>query len=235
MWGKEKGRILLVNVNIGFGRTLNDLEQIFTGALFLQAIRELAAGSSPDGKNAANHAIVFYSFTLALNVICTREPHFDCAFDSRLKELWDVVSISLRIYTTKRRVENLAKVALIDVNTTMAILIESGMSAVYSVCLIAMIVPTALGNNVQYCLLSVMPGIIGIAFSLIIVRIGSGLSPDSSQGPVTSLRFGGQQSTARSRVSHDDHIAVHLSHGSQSNEVGCNSERIKNEEDREQV
>ncbi|KAF8144918.1 hypothetical protein K438DRAFT_567708 [Mycena galopus ATCC 62051] len=115
------------------------LADIITGALFIQAIRELAAGTSPDGKNVAHHAIVFYSFTLSLNVICT-------------------VLISLRIYLTKRRIEGLTMSALIDVSTTTTILVES--AAMYSVCLIAMMVPTALGNNVQYCVLSVMPGIV---------------------------------------------------------------------------
>lgn len=48
-----------------------------TGALLIQAIRELIAGSSPDGKNVATHAVVFYAFTLSLNLLCTRKCHFD--------------------------------------------------------------------------------------------------------------------------------------------------------------
>ncbi|KAJ7479848.1 hypothetical protein FB451DRAFT_165408 [Mycena latifolia] len=114
------------------------IADIITGGLFIQAIQKLAAGSSPDGKNVATHAVVFYSFTLSLNVLCT-------------------FLISLRIYLTKRRANGVA-VSAFDLGTTIAIVIES--AAIYSACLVAMIVPTALGNNVQYCLLSVMPGIV---------------------------------------------------------------------------
>ncbi|KAJ7243910.1 hypothetical protein B0H12DRAFT_815983 [Mycena haematopus] len=194
------------------------IADIVTGALFIQAIRELAAGTSPDGKNVSTHAIVFYSFTLALNVICT-------------------LLISLRIYVTKRRLEGLTMVALLDIGTTMTILIES--AAIYSVCLIAMMVPTVQGNNVQYCILSVMPGIVGIAFSLIIVRIGSGLSPATTAGPtVTELRFaGGQKSTQFGSTTDDDvhmsHHHHHGSHGSRSNELGYESEKTKNENEEE--
>ncbi|KAJ7906591.1 hypothetical protein B0H13DRAFT_2505688 [Mycena leptocephala] len=161
------------------------IADIVTGALLIQAIRELAAGSSPDGKNVSTHAVVFYAFTLTLNVLCT--------------------------------------------------------PAIYSACLVAMIVPTVLGNNIQYCLLSVMPGIVGIAFSLIIVRIGSGLSPHSSAGPASGLRFASRRTgtqfdttddarRTRSSADDSDDIPVHLSHGSHSNETGSNSDRTKNEQ-----
>ncbi|KAJ7655825.1 hypothetical protein DFH06DRAFT_484003 [Mycena polygramma] len=195
------------------------IADIVTGGLFIQAIRELAAGSSPDGKNVATHAIVFYAFTLTLNILSS-------------------FLISLRIYITKRQAEDLALRPSSELGTTMTILIES--AALYSLCLIAMIVPTSLGNNVQYCLLSVMPGIVGIAFSLIIVRIGSGQSMGSAP-PESSLRFA-QTATSRSRYTttdaatsahssgHDD-IPVHLSPGSRkSTELGSRSESVRNRE-----
>ncbi|KAJ7309142.1 hypothetical protein DFH08DRAFT_899661 [Mycena albidolilacea] len=191
------------------------IADIVTGGLFIQAIRELAAGDSPDGKNVATHAIVFYSFTLALNVISS-------------------FLISLRIYITKRQVEDIAGgTSLLDLTTTMTILIES--AVLYSAALIAMIVPTALGDNVQFCLLSVMPSIIGIAFSLIIVRIGAGLSPASSTGPNSTLQFARSapttatsqfDTTDASTSGHDSMIQVHLSPGSQrSREMSSISER----------
>ncbi|KAF7361141.1 hypothetical protein MSAN_01145900 [Mycena sanguinolenta] len=206
------------------------IADIVSGALFIQAIRELAAGTSPDGKNAATHATVFYSFTLALNVICT-------------------LLIALRIYLTKRRLEGFTMVALLNVGTTMTILIES--AAIYSVCLIAMIVPTVLGNNVQYCVLSLMPGIVGIAFSLIIVRIGSGLSPASSAGPVSELRFAGEKKSTQldlSDLSTDEdgprrHVALNIknqseqqSHsGASRSDMGYDSERTKNEHELDEM
>ncbi|KAJ6589253.1 hypothetical protein B0H19DRAFT_234434 [Mycena capillaripes] len=189
------------------------IADIVTGGLFIQAIRELAAGDSPDGRNVATHAIVFYSFTLALNVISS-------------------FLISLRIYITKRRVEDLTRVvSSLDLTTTMTILIES--AVLYSASLIAMIVPTALGDNVQFCLLSVMPGIIGIAFSLIIIRIGSGLSPASSAGPESTIQFARSATTATSQYNTTDASAsghegvqVYLSPGShRSREMGSISER----------
>ncbi|KAJ6452248.1 hypothetical protein C8R45DRAFT_1113122 [Mycena sanguinolenta] len=206
------------------------IADIVTGALFIQAIRELAAGSSPDGKNAATHATVFYSFTLALNVICT-------------------LLIALRIYVTKRRLEGLTMVALLNVGTTMTILIES--AALYSVCLIAMIVPTVLGNNVQYCVLSVMPGIVGIAFSLIIVRIGSGLSPESSAGPASEIQFARTKASTQLDLSdlptNEDgpgrQIAVNVmsrsrrqsQSGASRSDMGYDSERTKNEHELEET
>ncbi|KAJ6629910.1 hypothetical protein B0H10DRAFT_1985795 [Mycena sp. CBHHK59/15] len=200
---------------------------IVTGALLIRAIRELAAGSSPDGKNVATHAVVFYAFTLSLNVLCT-------------------FLISLRMYLTKRRTDGII-VSTLNLSTAMAIVVES--AALYSACLIAMIVPTALGNNIQYCLLSVMPGIVGIAFSLIIVRIGSGLSPHSTPAPMSALRFTGRRNGTQfdttdigtSRVSQsggqDDGIQVHLSDVSHSNGVPSNSdqERVTQDDEKEKV
>ncbi|KAF7344077.1 hypothetical protein MVEN_01697300 [Mycena venus] len=157
------------------------IADIVTGGLLIQAIRELAAGASPDGHNVSTHAIIFYSFTLSLNVLCT-------------------FLISLRIYLTQRRAKGIIASGL-DLGMTMTIVIES--AALYSACLIAMIVPTALGNNVQFCLLSVMPGIVGIAFSLIIVRMGAGLSPHSTgragDAPMSVLQFAGSQTRGRTR------------------------------------
>lgn len=42
-----------------------------TGALVIQTIRGLEAGASPDGNTVATHLMVFYGFTLGLNVLCT--------------------------------------------------------------------------------------------------------------------------------------------------------------------
>ncbi|KAJ7717375.1 hypothetical protein DFH07DRAFT_861395 [Mycena maculata] len=203
------------------------IADIVTGALLIQTIRELEAGASPDGGSLATHEIVFYSFTLTLNVLCT-------------------ILISLRIYLTQRTAAGVI-ISSLDLTTTMAIVIES--AAIYSACLIAMIVPTALDNNVQYVLLSLMPGIVGIAFSLIIVRIGSGLSPHSAAGPMSSLRFGSKRRTATTQfettdgmgtqASQGDEIPVHLmSHGSHSNGMGgsqSDGERARLDEEKEQV
>ncbi|KAJ7512353.1 hypothetical protein B0H11DRAFT_1898849 [Mycena galericulata] len=166
-----------------------------------EAIRELASGSSPDGKNVATHTIVFYVFTLGLNVICT-------------------FLISLRIYMTKRRAAGVI-VSSLDLSTTMSIVVES--AAIYSACLIARMVPTVLANNVQYIILSMMPGVV---FSLIIVRISSQCAPNDTVRPVSDLHFAVSNSRPgthfatsdemRSRTDHGDEleIPVHLNNGS---------------------
>ncbi|KAK7019723.1 hypothetical protein VNI00_017962 [Paramarasmius palmivorus] len=141
---------------------------IVSGALFVQSIRELAAGDSPDGKSTATHALIFYSFTLALNVVCT-------------------FLIALRLYIAQRQSTAAKMAPSTNLNKLMVIVIES--AALYSACLVAMLVPTALGNNAQYCILSMMPGIVGLAFSLIIVRAGAGVSPHHTTADTTGGRM----------------------------------------------
>ncbi|KAJ7690009.1 hypothetical protein B0H14DRAFT_3050191 [Mycena olivaceomarginata] len=198
---------------------------IWSGSIFVAAVPsvlaivdiELTAGDSPDGKNVATHAIVFYSFTLALNVISS-------------------FLISLQIYITKRQVEDIARgTSSLDLTMTMTILIES--AVLYSAALIAMIVPTTLGDNRQ--------------FSLIIVCIGARLSPASSAGPNSTLQFarrhfhwGSAPTTATSQFNttdastsgHDGMIQVHLSPGSQKScEMSSISERAMNGGDKENI
>ena len=147
----------------------------------MQAIHNLAAGASPDGNSLATHIMIFYGFTLGLNVISTRAYRHSCyGLSCRgLISNSSLVLIALRIWLTQRQAAK-ANVAPSDtLNLTMTIVIESGeyqfncicassltlriLAVLYSICLIVMIIPTATGSNVQYCMLSVMPGIVGIA------------------------------------------------------------------------
>ncbi|KAJ3970708.1 hypothetical protein EV361DRAFT_914629 [Lentinula raphanica] len=140
---------------------------IVSGALMIQAIQRLTAGSSPDGSSIATHALIFYGFTLGVNILSS-------------------FLIALRIYLVQRQTRVIK--SSMDLNLAIEVVVES--AALYSCSLIAMIAPTATGSNVQYCLLSVMSPIVGIAFSLIIVRVGSGLSRETYAAPPTrSLRF----------------------------------------------
>ncbi|KAJ4483744.1 hypothetical protein J3R30DRAFT_1825965 [Lentinula aciculospora] len=98
--------------------------------------------------------------------------------------------IASRIYLAQRQ----TRIIKSSMNLNMAIEVVVESAALYSSSLVAMIAPTATGSNVQYCMLSVMSPIFvsnqGIAFSLIIVRVGSGLSPNTTGAPPTrSLRF----------------------------------------------
>jgi len=61
----------------------------------------------------------------------------------------------------------------------MILIIESG--AIYSVCLLTLIILYASGSFAQYIVFDAVTQIIGIVFSLIIVRIGLGLAPEQSK------------------------------------------------------
>ncbi|KAJ3852660.1 hypothetical protein EV368DRAFT_82320 [Lentinula lateritia] len=143
------------------------IADIITGALTIQTIHQLTAGESPDGSTLATHLLIFYGFTLSVNVLST-------------------FMIASRIYLAQRQTR-LIKSSM-NLNMAIEVVVES--AALYSSSLVAMIAPTATGSNVQYCMLSVMSPIVGIAFTLIIVRVGSGLSPDTNAAPPTRpLRF----------------------------------------------
>lgn len=44
---------------------------LVTGALTIQTIHQLTAGESPDGSTLATHLLIFYGFTLSVNVLST--------------------------------------------------------------------------------------------------------------------------------------------------------------------
>ncbi|KAJ3727021.1 hypothetical protein C8R42DRAFT_717838 [Lentinula raphanica] len=155
------------NIFVAIVPALLAVADIVTGALTIQTIQRLTAGSSPDGSSIATHLLIFYGFTLGVNVLST-------------------FLIALRIYLVQRQTRVIK--SSMDLNLAIEVVVES--AALYSSSLIAMIAPTATGSNVQYCMLSVMSPIVGIAFSLIIVRVGSGLSRETYIAPPTrSLHF----------------------------------------------
>ncbi|KAK7438398.1 hypothetical protein VKT23_018011 [Stygiomarasmius scandens] len=180
------------------------IADIVSGALVIRTIRHLEAGASPDGNDIATHILVFYGFTLALNVLCT-------------------LLIALRFWIAQRQAAANKIASSMDLSTTLVIVVES--AALYSVCLVVMLVPTAMGNNAQYCMLSMMPGIVGLAFSLVIVRVGSGVSPNAtSAGPGSGLQFAAFRSEfATSQLgeqSHFENESTNQSHSEGPHERG---------------
>ncbi|KAJ3789612.1 hypothetical protein GGU10DRAFT_371966 [Lentinula aff. detonsa] len=113
---------------------------IVAGSLTIQTIHQLTAGESPDGSSLATHLLIFYGFTLGVNVLST-------------------FLIAFRIYLVQRQTR-LIKSSM-DLNLAIEVVVES--AALYSSSLVAMIAPTATGSNVQYCMLSVISPIVGIA------------------------------------------------------------------------
>ena len=95
----------------------------------LQAIRELAAGGSPDGGTLATRIMIFYGFTLGLNVFSTRMYHvrvFFCASPSDAAAT--LVLIALRIYLSLRQARKAEVAQSSTLQMTMTIVIESGVS-----------------------------------------------------------------------------------------------------------
>ncbi|KAF5376171.1 hypothetical protein D9757_009342 [Collybiopsis confluens] len=190
------------------GPSMLAIADIVTGGLALRTLHELSVGANPDGPSITTHIMIFYSLTLALNVICT-------------------FLIALRIYLVKRQTEGLIG-NFTSLNTTVVIIVES--AAIYSASLVALIIPTALGSNVQFCILSIMPGVVGIAFSWIIIRVSSGSSTEFKSGRISVLRFnhGRSRVTATSGIdpgrsqvetgfdTEEGHIPLHLESESES-------------------
>jgi len=114
--------------------------------------------------------LAFFVLTLTTNFTCT------CLIAGRI---WWVHR------TTQGRVggPNLA--------APMILVIESG--AIYSICLIILIILYASGSFAQYIALDAVSQVVGIVFSLVIVRIGLGLTPDgqyNARGPTpTPISF----------------------------------------------
>ncbi|KAK1231909.1 hypothetical protein PQX77_004959 [Marasmius sp. AFHP31] len=143
--------------------------------------------------------ITFYCITLALNVLCTG-------------------LIAFKLYITERETEFSSSLRL---RWTSVIVIES--AALYLACVIAVVVCSiAKADGVHLIVLSSTPSIIGLAFSLIIVRIGSGGTPnktftsieDLSGSGGSILRFGTQHWT----VNGDEGYALRTRSNGQDND-----------------
>lgn len=96
-----------------------------TGALFIKEIRQLETGASPDGNSIALHALLFYGFTLGLNVLCTGmlSPYVYPTETAKL--ISRSVLISLRLFIQQRQTAD-AKISSVNLQNTMIIVIESG-------------------------------------------------------------------------------------------------------------
>jgi len=115
-----------------------------------------------------------FSLSLSTNIICTS-------------------LVAFRIWSTHRRVKDYGATNLWPV---MIIVIESG--AIYSAGLISLLVTYAVGSNGQYPALDAELPLVGIAFNLIIVRVGLGLAQNSSMGGAISSRGASSRRVANS-------------------------------------
>ncbi|KAL0578829.1 hypothetical protein V5O48_003153 [Marasmius crinis-equi] len=163
------------------------IADIVSGAALVAGVKKLQDGQDPGRGTLAMHNLVFFCFTLSLNILST-------------------VLIALKLLVSERQTK---LSSTLNLKSTTSIVVESGvclgmnlqypptliqssfdLAAIYSAFLIAALVCNVLVLNGQYPVLIMMPGVVGLTFSLIIVRIGSGVSPhETSRG--STLRFAG--------------------------------------------
>ncbi|CAL1707855.1 unnamed protein product [Somion occarium] len=124
----------------------------------------------------------FFTLTLSTNVICTGLLAF---------KIWRVNKLSTRVGAT-----NLMPVLLV--------VVESG--AIYSATLITLLATYLAGSWAQYLLLDAVSPMVGIVFSLVIVRLGLGLS--SPNGATHTLRDVGRNTFSSGIWAAEDKPAV---------------------------
>jgi len=116
----------------------------------------IAAASGSIFKITLGHWIVsYFSITIALNVLCTALIAW---------KIWSINHQSARAG---------------DLNSVIVIIVESG--AIYSATLLTLLILYELGNFGQYLVLDAVNPIIGITFTLIIIRVSLGLSVSSGR------------------------------------------------------
>ncbi|KAI0790932.1 hypothetical protein C8Q75DRAFT_80410 [Abortiporus biennis] len=113
--------------------------------------------------------------------------------------------LAARIYYIHRKVAHMSvAIGGRDISTAAAVIVESG--SIYSICLAILLVLYLSKNFAQYILLDAVTQIIGIVFSLIIVRVGLGLAAESSgrrRSGMSASAFSLHPFAARRRTSVD--------------------------------
>ncbi|EPQ58590.1 hypothetical protein GLOTRDRAFT_127087 [Gloeophyllum trabeum ATCC 11539] len=115
----------------------------------------------------------FFSLTFCTNVICT-------------------ALIAGRLWWRERSIGHAAQMSFLPV---VAVVVESG--AIYSAALISLLVVYLSGSNGQYPALDLVNPLIGVTFSLILVRIGLGIS---NNGTTASGVSSYQRATGRGQA-----------------------------------
>ncbi|KAJ8088854.1 hypothetical protein PM082_014100 [Marasmius tenuissimus] len=137
---------------------------ITSGGLTASTASELAF----EDPRSAGFLTAFYSITLALNVLCTG-------------------LIASKLYIMER--ETLKLSSSLRLRWTSVIVIES--AALYLACVIVIVACNVVkADGVHLIVLSLTPSIVGLTFSLIIVRIGSGGTPNKTFTSIGDLSRG---------------------------------------------
>ncbi|KAK0437129.1 uncharacterized protein EV420DRAFT_203608 [Desarmillaria tabescens] len=129
----------------------------------------------------------FISMTLCTNIICTS-------------------LIAYRILSIQRAVRNVIQVK--PARSALMMVIES--AAVYSASVLSLMITYTLGSNAQYTVLDLTAPLIGITFTIIILRVSLGISSrELTALSVTGPQSSGPQSFSLSRRTP---VAVNVSH-----------------------
>ncbi|KAJ7083083.1 hypothetical protein B0H15DRAFT_427072 [Mycena belliarum] len=146
------------------------------------------------------------SLTLSTNVICTG-------------------LIGFRIIRSQQGLRNTPRIGKDHLTSTLIIIVES--AAIYSSTLVALITSYLVGSNGQYVVLDVTISVIGITFTMIILRVSLGVSSNGDT-PTTKRSITSEPGTRRP-VAHGD-VAVNVSRLVQVNRDDCSEFSAKNVE-----
>ncbi|KAJ7792472.1 hypothetical protein B0H14DRAFT_3889908 [Mycena olivaceomarginata] len=112
------------------------------------------------------------TLTLATNVVCTCPPIHRMILSSPLTLLVSGL-IAYRIISTARAVRGV-RIGRDRLMSTLIVIVES--ASIYSSTLVALIASYLSGNNGQFVVLDVTISVIGITFTMIIMRVSLGIS-----------------------------------------------------------
>jgi hypothetical protein len=141
------------------------LADIAIGILWTFTVSQVPPGGNIFTDDLSSRIRAFYGITMSLNIVCTGLLSF---------KIWHIQS-KLSRYSTRYNSHLLRVIPII---------IESG--AVYSVLLIILIILWATGNKAMFIFLNPTCTVIGIVFSSVITRIGSGVSYGDEHSDTTS-------------------------------------------------
>jgi len=135
------------------------IASIGTGIGAIQGFTRVKSSDPVFVSELHNWIVSFFSLTLFTNFSCTS-------------------LIAGRIWWIHRQVGRAAEVSGRGLGPAIIIIIESG--AIYSVCLILLLSLYLSGSYAQYVLLDGVVQVVGVVFSMVIVRVGLGISSDAT-------------------------------------------------------
>ncbi|KAG2109042.1 uncharacterized protein F5147DRAFT_693788 [Suillus discolor] len=146
------------------------IADIAMGVLLVYTLSRVVPGENVFADALSVRVKIFYSNTLAMNVVCTS-------------------LIAFKILNIQKAITPFAKSGGDQVSRLVPIIVES--ASVYSILLMVMIGTCASGSPAMFIVLNSISPIIGIVFSSVIVRVGLGVSHGDSHranGTVSSAR-----------------------------------------------